>query len=144
MRQLVGIEDRPHRNDEAISDLELLYSSHTPVGPVVDDAWLAVDRRDLVRDASLEHHRAPADERLRDAQRTDERLADRGGLPATVAVERRVWRKHGHERVRVACLPGLDEEAGDLLALRARDFEAPPPLVHVRVRSGEDLARVRG
>ena len=88
-------------------------------------------------------HRAPADERLRDAQCTDERLADGRRLPAAVSVQRRVGREHRDQRIRVAGLPGFEEASGDLLALRARDVEASPPFVDVRVRTREDLPGVR-
>jgi len=56
----------------------------------MDDPALAVDHRCSVRDALLDRHLAPADERLRDTQRTDERLEDCPSFPAPVSMDRRV------------------------------------------------------
>ena len=88
--------------------------------------------------------RAPADERLCDAPRADQRLADGRRFPAAVSVHRRVGGEHRDQRIRIARLPGLDVAPRDLLALGAGDLETPPPLVDVRMRAGEDLTRVRG
>ncbi len=110
---------------------------------VEDEPGLAVDRPATVGVSAIrDHARAPADERLRDAQGADERDRDRRRLPAAVPVERHVRRQNLDERVRVAVLPGVEESAGHLVPLLARHVEPLPSLLHVRVGAHEDLPAV--
>jgi hypothetical protein len=145
VRELVGVQDRPDGDDDAVGDLESGDPHHLPVLAVEDDAGIPVHHNATVCEAVLlARLAAPADQRLGDAIGADERDRDGRSLAAAVAVHRHVGRQELDQRVRVALFPGREEAARDLLPFLTRDVEAPPSLLDVSVRANEDLAAVVG
>jgi hypothetical protein len=135
-------EDRPHRDDDSLRDLERGDPERASVHVVEDQARLAVDARGAVCDSALACLTTPADERFSRRARPRRGRWHGGRLAAAVAVDSRVRGEQLDERVRVALLPRGDEAAGDLVPLLARDVEAAPSLLHVAVGAGEDLSAV--
>jgi hypothetical protein len=74
-------EDRPHRDDDSLRDLERGDPERASVHVVEDQARLAVDARGAVCDSALACLTTPADERFRDALGPDEGAGTEGALP---------------------------------------------------------------
>jgi hypothetical protein len=85
VRNLVGVEDRPHRNDHTLGDLGSRDPERVSVDVVKDQTRLAVDAGSAMSDAPLVSLPAPADERLRHALGADERHGNGRRLAAAVA-----------------------------------------------------------
>ena len=106
VRELVGVQDRPYRDDDALGDLEARDLGRAPVGVIEDDAWARSPIASLHQLCSARLP-APADEGLGHALGADERHRDGRGLPAARRRRRsRPWRAAGRASPpRVTFLP---------------------------------------
>jgi hypothetical protein len=147
MTELVGIDHAVDLLDHAVGDVELQHADHAPFGVVHDRSRLAVDPGQPQGRAGDTAPAEQGDEHPHDRLPPGQRLPDRLRLAAPVPVGHHVGREHAEQRVHVAARGGLEEPAGEFLALRPpgrgrRGGARLPPRGDALAGAGEDLPAV--
>jgi len=123
VRELVGVEHRPHGDDDAVRDLERGHPERSPIALVEDEPRLAVDARPAMDDAALV--RLPPPSRSAPSRRARRRpAAPEWREPCRpVTEDGGVRGEELDQLLGVALLPGGDEAACDLFPLQDRALD---------------------
>ena len=143
MLKLVRVDHGADRLYQAVGDVERYDAGHPACGVVDHRARLAVDQGWLPVRAVLLAPAEQSEDEPGDPVRPVQRLTPGLALAAAVADHDHVGGEQGQQCAQVAAARGVEETAGDLVALLAGGVEAGFALVDVMPGAGEDLPAVR-
>jgi hypothetical protein len=143
MLELVGVDHRTDRLDQAVGDVEREDADHVAFGVVGHGTWLAVHHGRRAVGAVVPRPAEQPEQEPGHPRCAVQRLAPGQALATAVADHDHVRSEEVQQAVEVTAADRLEEPAGYLVPLLARGLEPGLALVDVVPGADEDLPAVR-